>query len=359
MIEKSSDLQGRRERERHLIAPNFTADGELGLILASSAIIVAYILAVRPVTGLSVLEATGFAFLAVPGAVLALLICGKFFSRISLISGIALVFASISSVLLASHYLQLYVTGGFENAPSILFRRLVFGNLLVAYLLRQSFLKHHLKRRHESEQNAKIQALQSRIRPHFLFNSMNVIASLIPVDPDAAEQAVEDLSELFRASLQQAGTFVRTSQELDLCRRYLAIERLRMGDRLNVQWHVESPPAGAEMPLLILQPLLENAIYHGIQPLPEGGTIAVEIGFSRNVMEARIRNPLRTVENAAGGGDGGPGRPRLPHEGNNLAIANICDRLAAVYGDKATLITIQKDNEFETTLVCPTVPKMV
>ena len=74
-------------------------------------------------------------------------------------------------------------------------------------------------------------------------------------------------------------------------------------------------------------------------------------------MEARIRNPLRTVENAAGGGDGGPGRPRLPHEGNNLAIANICDRLAAVYGDKATLITIQKDNEFETTLVCPTVPK--
>ena len=95
------------------------------------------------------------------------------------------------------------VTGGIENASSLLFRRFVFSNVLVAYLLRQSFLKHHLERRHESEQNAKIQALQSRIRPHFLFNSMNVIASLIPVDPDAAEQAVEDLSELFRASLNK------------------------------------------------------------------------------------------------------------------------------------------------------------
>lgn len=255
--------------------------------------------------------------------------------------------------------MQLYATGGIENASSVLFRRLVFGNLLAAYLLRQSFLKHHLKRRHESEQNAKIQALQSRIRPHFLFNSMNVIASLIPVDPDAAEQAVEDLSELFRASLQQAGSFVRTSQELDLCQRYLAIEGLRMGDRLHVEWHVETPPAGAEMPLLILQPLLENAVYHGIQPLPEGGTINVNVRFSSGLMEARIRNPLSTPENAASGGDGSPGRPRLPHEGNNLAIANIRERLAAVYGDKATLITNPKYNEFETTLLCPTVPKMV
>jgi two-component system sensor histidine kinase AlgZ len=132
-------------------------------------------------------------------------------------AGVILVFVSISAVVVASHYVQLYVLGGMESASSLLFRRLVFGNLLVAYLLRQSFLKHHLRRRLESEQNAKIQALQSRIRPHFLFNSMNVIASLIPVDPDAAEQAVEDLSELFRASLQQAGTYVRTSQELDLC----------------------------------------------------------------------------------------------------------------------------------------------
>lgn len=361
MIGKNSDQRDSRKPARHLVAPDLGASGDLGFIVVGSVITIAYILAVRSVTGLGVIEALGFAFVAVPGAILALLICGKFFSRISLISGIALVFAAISAVTVASHYLQLYATGGFENASSILVRRLVFGNLLAAYLLRQSFLKHHLKRRHESEQNAKIQALQSRIRPHFLFNSMNVIASLIPVDPNAAEQAVEDLSELFRASLQQAGTYARTSQELDLCQRYLAIEGLRMGDRLNVDWNVESPPAEAEMPLLMLQPLLENAIYHGIQPLSEGGTITVNVRFSSGVMEASIRNPLSTPENTAdgGGGDGGPGSPRLPHEGNNLAIANIRQRLDAVYGENATLITNQKDNQFEVMLICPTVPKMV
>lgn len=359
MIEKSSGQGEPREPKRHLIAPDLAASGELGLIVVGALITIVYILAVRPVTGLSLFEAAGFALLSIPGAILALLICGQFFSRLSLVTGVILVFVSISAVVVASHYVQVYVLDGFENAPSLLLRRLVFANVLVAYLLRQSFLKHHLKHRYESEQNAKIQALQSRIRPHFLFNSMNVIASLIPVDPDAAEQAVEDLSELFRASLQQAGSFVRTSQELDLCQRYLAIEGLRMGDRLHVEWHVETPPAGAEMQLLILQPLLENAVYHGIQLLPEGGTITVNVRFSSGLMEARIRNPLSTPENAASGGDGSPGRPRLPHEGNNLAIANIRERLAAVYGDKATLITNQKYNEFETTLVCPTVPKMV
>ena len=359
MIEKNSDQRDSRKAERHLVALDLGASGELGLIVVGVLIAVAYILAVRPDTGLSLFEAAGFAFLAIPGAILALLICGRFFSRLSLVAGVILVFVSVSAVVVVSHYIQMQVTGGIENASSLLFRRFVFSNVLVAYLLRQSFLKHHLERRHESEQNAKIQALQSRIRPHFLFNSMNVIASLIPVDPDAAEQAVEDLSELFRASLQQAGTYARTSQELDLCRRYLAIEGLRMGDRLNVDWNVESPPAGAEMPLLMLQPLLENAIYHGIQPLSEGGTITVNVHFSSGVMEASIRNPLSTPENSAGGGDGGPGSPLLPHEGNNLAIANIRQRLDAVYGENATLITNQKYNEFEVTLICPTVPKMV
>ena len=357
MIKKSSDQRDLREPARHLIAPNLATSGELGLIVVGTVIAIAYILTVRPATGLSLFEAAGFALLAIPGAILALLICGQFFSRLSLMAGVILVFVSISAVVVASHYVQLYVLGGMESASSLLFRRLVFGNVLVAYLLRQSFLQHHLRRRLESEQNAKIQALQSRIRPHFLFNSINIIASLIPVDPDAAEQAVEDLSELFRASLQQAGAYVRTSQELDLWQRYLAIERLRMGDRLKVDWNVELPPAGAEMPLLILQPLLENAIYHGIQPLPEGGTITVKIRFDADLMEARIQNPLSTLENS--GGSGGPGSPRLPHEENHLAIANIRQRLQAVYGSKAALITNQKYNEFETTLICPTVPKMV
>ena len=110
-----------------------------------------------------------------------------------------------------------------------------FTTVFVAFLMRLSTMSHLLRLREAAEQTAKIQALQSRIRSHFLSNSMNVIASLIPVNPDKAEQSVEDLSELFLASLQRACTFVRISEELDLCHRYLHIESLRLGERLRVQ----------------------------------------------------------------------------------------------------------------------------
>ena len=221
-------------------------------------------------------------------------------------------------------------------------------------------MQHQLRLRKTAERSAKIQALQSRIRPHFLFNSMNVIASLIPVDPDKAEQVVEDLSELFRASLQRAGTFARISEELDLCQRYLHIESLRLGERLRVQWQVEAAPAEAEMPLLILQPLLENAIYHGIQPLPEGGTIRVEVYFADDTMIARITNPLMQEAPAKlVDGDGSPGRPRPPAKGNHIAIDNIRQRLDVVYGESAKLVTKQGSDRFQTELRCPTVPKII
>lgn len=188
---------------------------------------------------------------------------------------------------------------------------------------------------------------------------MNVIASLIPVDPEAAERVVEDLSELFRASLQQAGSVVRVSQELELCRRYLHIEQLRLGDRMQVDWQVETPPGGAEMPLLILQPLLENAIYHGIQPLPDGGTIRVEVCFTADEMRAQITNPLIDPARSHRDGDGSPGQPKSPHKGNSIAIDNIRQRLSMVYGENANLFTTQEGNQFTTWLNCPTVAKML
>ena len=189
---------------------------------------------------------------------------------------------------------------------------------------------------------------------------MNVIASLIPVNPDKAEQVVEDLSELFRASLQRTGAFVRISEELDLCQRYLHIESLRLGERLRVQWQVETPPTEAEMPLLILQPLMENAVYHGIQPLPEGGIIKVEVYFTEDMMIARITNPL--MDEKAGkliDGDGSPGRPRQPNKGNHIAIDNIRQRLEIGYGKSAKLVTKQGSNSFQVELRCPTVPKII
>ena len=344
---------------RHLIPPKLTASGELGLITAAVLISVAYLLVGQATDAVSLMGAIAFAGAAIPASILMLFVCGHFFRTLSIAAGLFLVVASISAVVVLAHLLQVQYFGQPENPQALLLRRILFANLLVAYLLRQSFLQYRLKRRKDSEQSAKIQALQSRIRPHFLFNSMNVIASLIPVDPEAAERVVEDLSELFRASLQQAGSVVRVSQELELCRRYLHIEQLRLGDRMQVDWQVETPPGGAEMPLLILQPLLENAIYHGIQPLPEGGTIRVEVRFTADEMRAQITNPLIDPARSHRDGDGSPGQPKSPHKGNSIAIDNIRQRLSMVYGENANLFTTQEGNQFTTWLNCPTVAKML
>lgn len=194
----------------------------------------------------------------------------------------------------------------------------VVGLLLLHYLYAQ--LQWRLQSR--SELQSRVQALQSRIRPHFLFNSMNIIASLIHVDPDKAEKAVEDLSELFRASLKEAGLEVSLEQELELCRKYVDIEQLRLGDRLNVNWQIDAALT-SPIPMLTLQPLLENAILHGIQPLAEGGTIVVRINVVQGDLQIEVENPQpQQVLNDR-------------HEtGNQMALENIRHRLAALYGDQ-------------------------
>src|SRR5690606_35547004 len=115
--------------------------------------------------------------------------------------------------------------------------------------------------------------LQARIRPHFLFNSMNTIASLTRSNPEQAEQAIEDLADLFRASLGDAHTQISLEDELEIARTHQRIEQLRLGDRLRVSWDIDGLPPRAQVPCLIVQPLLENAVYHGIEMLPAGGTV--------------------------------------------------------------------------------------
>lgn len=209
-----------------------------------------------------------------------------------------------------------------------LLRNLLVSLVMAGMMLRYFYVQAQLRRQERSELRARIQALQSRINPHFLFNSMNSIASLISIEPDAAEQAVEDLCELFRASLRESPEPVPLSQELELCRRYLAIEQLRLGDRLQVSWHIKEAPEEATLPLLTLQPVLENAVYHGIQPLPQGGEIEVHIEVLRQSkipqLQIRVSNP---VGEAAGGHDSG--------SGHRMALDNIRDRLDAVYDGRA------------------------
>eukprot|EP01031_Cornospumella_fuschlensis_P016430 gene16430-20080_t len=145
-----------------------------------------------------------------------------------------------------------------------------------ALLLRYFFLQSQWRRQQQAELRARIESLQARIRPHFLFNSLNSIASLVVIDPYKAEQAVLDLSDLFRASLAKPGTLVSWAEELELSKRYLSIEQYRLGERLQLDWQVDDVPDDLPIPQLTLQPLLENALIYGIQPRIEGGLVRVE-----------------------------------------------------------------------------------
>jgi two-component system sensor histidine kinase AlgZ len=172
---------------------------------------------------------------------------------------------------------------------------------------------------------ARLQALTARIRPHFLFNSLNAVLSLIRSEPRRAEQALEELADLFRVLMRDHRDLLPLADEIALCRQYIDLEKLRLGDRLNVVWDIEAVPDDIRVPSLMLQPLLENAVYHGIEPSSEPGT--VRIGISRRGTELHIglSNPCRAGGSAT--------------KGNRMALANIRERLALYYDLEARLET--------------------
>jgi two-component system sensor histidine kinase AlgZ len=219
----------------------------------------------------------------------------------------------------------------------------VIAGIIATLALRYFHVQQQLRLREQAELRARIQALQSRIRPHFLFNSMNIIASLIETDPETAEAVVEDLSELFRASLNEAGHQVPLTAELALCERYLRIEGLRLGERLRLDWQVDAIPPDVRIPLLTLQPLLENAIYHGVQPRPEGGTVGLRVSCAADRVEVEIRNPLPVAERARGSDSAG----------NRMALDNIRSRLAVLHGAAAKLEAGPRGDAYVTHLSFP------
>lgn len=222
-----------------------------------------------------------------------------------------------------------------------LLRNLSISAIVSAIVLRYFYIQYRWKKQTEATAYSRVQALQARIRPHFLFNSMNSIASLIRIDPDKAEQAVEDLSELFRASLADAREQVALSEELDLCIQYLRIEGLRLDERLQVQWNIDQVPQDALVPRLSIQPLLENAIYYGIQPLPEGGMIEITGLFDGKQIQLDIENPLS--------------QQPLGHRGKGHGIAqnNIHERLQAHYGQLGSLSVKQQPDIYCVSLRFP------
>ncbi|HEY5667305.1 MAG TPA: histidine kinase [Gammaproteobacteria bacterium] len=222
-------------------------------------------------------------------------------------------------------------------------RNLVIGAIVTALLLRYFFVSHQWRLHVQAEARSRIDALQARIRPHFLFNSMNTIASLTRSDPDQAEQAVEDLADLFRATLNDAGRLLTLKEEFELTRVYQRIEMLRLGDRLRVDWDVSGLPMRARLPGLTIQPLLENAIYHGIERLDEGGLVTIVGQCSNDKIEINVTNPVGAAE-----GD-------QIRQGHQLAVNNIRERLQLAFDGRGSLEVAESGGTYRATVRFPVI----
>ena len=224
---------------------------------------------------------------------------------------------------------------------SLLLRNLSISAIVSIIVLRYFYITQKWQQNVRAEAQARLQALQSRIRPHFLFNSLNTIASLTQIDADQAEAAVENLADLFRNNLADASTHITLAEELNLSHRYLDIEKLRLGSRLNLRWHIDELPSDASVPRLILQPLLENAIYHGIEPMGSGGTIGIDGHVYDNEIFISISNPNPDKYDS------------VQRNGNRIAQDNVRQRLAAIYGEAGKLTVNESEEDYITTLIFP------
>ena len=221
-----------------------------------------------------------------------------------------------------------------------LFRTCAISAIVIALAMRYLYVASEWRRSIVLEAQARISALQALIRPHFLFNSMNTIAALTRSDPRRAEEAVEDLSDLLRANLGGSGNRTTVKQELEVAAIYQRIEKLRLGDRLKVRWDVAELPMRALIPGLTIQPLLENAIYHGIELLPAGGEVRVEGRRDGKEVLIRMSNPV-----AAG--------VKRSKDGNRMALGNIRQRFELAYPGKATVDVDDAEGNYTVTIRYP------
>jgi two-component system sensor histidine kinase AlgZ len=251
------------------------------------------------------------------------------------VTGALLIAAITVGVGVAVHGL---VSRQISEPPLALLRQLVialglYGVLLAYFALRARALSPAIA-------ESRLQALQARIRPHFLFNSINAVLSLMRSDPKQAETALMDMADLFRALMRDNRELVPLADEIELCRQYLALEKLRLTDRLQIEWHLNSMPHDALVPPLVLQLLLENAVYHGIEPSSEPGVISINVFYRGGDVHAILRNPYR----AAGGSH---------HSGNKMALANLREHLKLHFDTAGVLESRVRENVYEVHIRMP------
>jgi len=280
---------------------------------------------------------TGNAVLVEPLLLLSLLVLAALNNALRRLSYSMAIVAILAIELALTAAMHFAMRGLFADVSADLPRLLVIvgmvtGMVLVYFDLRGRALSPAIA-------EARLQALQARIRPHFLFNSMNAVLSLVRQEPRRAETALEDLAGLFRALMADNRELAPVTQEVELCRQYLELEQLRLGERLQVEWHIDKMPPDALIPPLALQPLLENAVYHGIEPSEVPGVVSISIYAVRDRLHAVLRNPYRAS------GD--------HHAGNKMALANIRERLQLHFDVAAELVTRVGDNAYEVRIAMP------
>jgi two-component system sensor histidine kinase AlgZ len=261
---------------------------------------------------------------------LLLFIFNSVLARLTYWQGAAIVVALAGLVTLA-----IYSLGGQLYAPATgdsyfhVGRNVFMGSAVAALLL--GYFRLRSQALSPALQAARLQALQARIRPHFLFNCINAVLGIVRSNPKRAESALEDMSDLFRTAMASSGNLVSVKHEMALARQYLELEQLRMGERLKVNWHTEELPEDALLPPLMLQPLLENAVYHGIEPLTEGGVIDVRLYRNNDELHLEMYNPRQEQGSH--------------HTGNKMALGNIRERLALQFDIEARY-TVESGKDF-------------
>jgi two-component system, LytTR family, sensor histidine kinase AlgZ len=236
----------------------------------------------------------------------------------------------------------LSATAVFQDGPLTAFKAALAAALFAA--LAQHYFELRARAFSPALVEARLQALQARIRPHFFFNSLNAVLSLIRSEPRRAESTLEDLAELFRALMSDARNMGSLEDEIRLGRQYLAIEQIRLGERLNVDWEYENlgedQLARVRMPVLLLQPLLENAVRYGVEPASAPQTVRVRVSRLLDRIEIAVTNPWH-------------GREATAVPGNQMALDNIRERLALIYDVEAQLNTRVDEGRFEVRLRFP------
>lgn len=244
-----------------------------------------------------------------------------------IVLSLILCFQAISFI---GSWVQMLVTG--ESFLNKLIPSQLLAALIGIVALRIFYVQEQERLREERLKQAEIELLQARIQPHFLFNTLNSILSLIADQPDRAESAVLDLADLMRSSLAAGSQTLVLKEELSLCEKYLQIESLRMGERLKWDFKISDAATQMQLPALSLQPLVENAIVHGISQIPEGGCIDMQISMEAERLCISLSNPIPDNSQA------------VPQSGNRIAINNVIERLQAYSETPVMYSNSIKDN---------------